>query len=382
MNLIEIMNRKTLLSDQIAVAMSEERIEDARRLEGRIAELDEMMMDAAKAEEELRARAAAGAVVSGRRPCNLTERLIGFRDEFNGIEEGFRNTATIVSIGDPTIEETSVPGWGESPWYTFAGTLAQGVTDGDVKFLRRKTRTNSAATWTPNQESPSEKAQSYYEWEKATAQLEIVAHHVPIEKPTLKRYGELMSIIENELTIGKAEVLDAKCLSGNTATGIVGVLNTSGLQTHTRAQTGEHAVDAIRKMVTKCINISRMYPDYVAVAPQVKEAIDLLKDDNGSYLTIMTNGRVWNLPLIEDVNLVIDTTAGGTTTRHYGAVVYCHRAATLFSTGEDALEVGYIDKQFTKNQLSLLLEGEHALKVAIPDAFVYCQDAIDSVTVE
>ena len=386
---VEILNRKTMLNDSIAKAVAEERMDDARRMEGQIMELDEMLASAIKAEEEMKAEALAkGSIVPPAVPRNRIERFLGARNAFKGLQVGdaitvcmegnvknTSSTTTVVTIDDPTIEETTIPGWGASPFYGFADSLAHGTTNGDVKYMRRKTRGTNVGTW----KSGETKAASYFEWEKKTAPLEVIATTVPVEEPTLKRYGELQNVLENELSIGLHEERDAHAVSGNDSEGITGILNTVGIQEYT-AKTGDHVVDSIRRMVTLAIMNSRLYPTCVCVAPQVKEAIDLLKDDNGSYLTLMANGRVWNIPVIEDVNLVTMTTTGADSTlktfMHFGCIVYYQNAATLFSDGAQTLAVGTVNDQFNKNQLTLRLEEANALKVAYPDAFVYCQDAI------
>lgn len=389
---VEILNRKTMLNDSIAKAVAEERMDDARRMEGQIMELDEMLASAIKAEEEMKAEALAkGSIVPPAVPRNRIERFLGARNAFKGLQIGdavkvcmegnIRNeepsgaATTVVTIDDPTIEETTIPGWGESPFYGFADSLAHGTTTGDVKYMRRKTRGTNVGTW----KSGETKAASYFGWEKKTAPLEVIASTVPVEEPTLKRYGELQNLFENELSIGLREGKDARSVSGNDSEGVTGILNTVGIQEYT-AKTGDHVVDTIRRMVTLAIMNSRLYPTCVCVAPQVKEAMDLLKDDNGSYLTLMANGRVWNLPVIEDVNLVTTTTTGSEPTQktymHFGCIVYYQNAATLFSDGAQTLAVGTVNDQFNKNQITIRLEEAIALKVAYPDAFVYCQDAI------
>lgn len=373
---VEILNRKTMLKDSIDLAVAEDRLDDARRMEGRIAELDDMLADAVKAEEEAKQQALAkGAVVQTFKPKNMTERFLGARSEFKGLAEG--QVLNVVAIDDPTIEDTSIPGWGESPYYTFADSLAKGTTEGDVKYMRRKTRGTNVAAWKSGQTGT--KAASNYEWEKKTAPLEVLATSVPVEEPTLKRYGELQNLLENELSIGLREEKDAHVFAGSDSEGITGIINTTGIQTYT-AKTGDHVVDSIRRMVTLAIMNSRLYPTCVCVAPQVKETIDLLKDDNGAYLTLMANGRVWNLPVIEDVNLVTTSTTGsGDTAKtylHFGAMVYYANAATVFTDGAQSLDVDRVNDQFLRNQLTIRLEEANALKVVYPDAFVWCADAI------
>lgn len=365
---VEILNRKTMLKDSIDQAVAEERLDDAKEMSGRIAELDDMLATAVKAEEEAKnAALAKGAVAPVFKPKNRVEQFLGARADFKGLNEG--DVLNVVTIDDPVIEETSLPAWGESPFYNFADTLASGTTTGDVKYMRRKSREVNVKTWKSGQTEL--KASSDFEWEKKTAPLEILATSVPVEEPTLKRYGELQNLLENELTIGLREEKSARIFGGNDPEGITGIVNTTGIQTYT-AKEGDQVVDSIRRMVTKAIMNSRLYPTCVCVAPQVKEAIDLLKDKNDAYLTLMTNGRVWNLPVIEDVNLVTKSD----NKLHFGAMVYYANAATVFTDGALALDVDRVNDQFLRNQLTIRLEEANALKVVYPDAFVWCKDAI------
>lgn len=382
MNPIEIMNRITMLRDQIEAAVGEERMDDARRMEGQIEELNNMLRDAVAAQDEAMSQTVLAKISQPSFVARtLSQRFLGARDAFKPLAIGTTLTAqNVISVEDPTIEETTIPGWGASPLYAFCDTLAHGTTTGDVKYMRRKTHTQKAAIW----KSGQTKAESIYDWEKKTAPIEIIAHTVPVEEPTLQRYGELQNVIEVELENGIVEKRDENCLVGNNQEGIVGVLNTAGIQTYT-AKSDDHVIDSIRRMVTMAIMNSRLYPTHIAVAPQVKEAIDLLKDNNNAYLTLMTNGRIWNLPVVEDINLVTTTTkevSGATkTTMHFGCIVYYGNAATLFGVDTMKLAVGTVNDQFAKNQLTLRMEESNALKIVYPDAFVYCADAIAAVEV-
>lgn len=381
---IELLNRKTMLADQIKQAVAEERMDDARRMEGQVMEIEASIMEAATEEDERRAAALSHVMAGGTfKPRNLAQAFLGAEDSFQPIvRDVTRLTAknAAIYIPDPTVEETSLPTWGASPFYNFASTLASGSCDGPVKFWRRKSRDVNFQTWHPGKAEPDTKAASDFQWEPKTALPEIVASYVPVEVPTLSHYSELQNIITNELTIGYYEERDARALNGNDENGIVGVTNTVGIQTYTAAS-GDHVVDTIRKMVTLCIMKSRLYPTHVCVAPQVKEAIDLLKDGNGAYLTLMVNGRVWNLPVIEDINLVTAETSDSAVTTHYGVMVYYGNAAQLLAQDALTLRAGTIDKQFIQNQLCLLMEASNALKVVYPDAFVYCADGIPSTSV-
>lgn len=64
---------------------------------------------------------------------SFAERIFGARDEFHGVEIGFknsaevgpRNDATVVTVGAPTEIELELPAKPESPFQTFADTLLE-----------------------------------------------------------------------------------------------------------------------------------------------------------------------------------------------------------------------------------------------------------------
>ena len=388
MTVIEILNRQTVLRDQMDQAIAEERMEDARNIEGRIAELDDMMREAAEAEANAMAQAQslAAAAPSAFAPRNFAQGILGDPHNFTGLEKGqkYRNTASsgAVVLPTPLTEETSLPGWGTLP-INFAGTLAHGTCDGDVKYFRRGTRNASVGTWKPGTDQV--KSQSGFTWTKDTAFVEWLATWVPIEEPTLKRYGELESIINVELSNEMDDVEDQRYLRGSDSQGIKGVLGQTGVQSYTAAS-GDTVVDSLRKMIQKCYLNSRLYPTAIAVTPDVAMSIDLLKDTTGHYLTLMLNGRLWNLPVVEDINLVTVTQTTKTSktydVTHNSAMVYYGDAATVMDCDARQVGTGLINAQYTQNQLTLRMEESKALKVTYPDAFVHCLDIIPATEVE
>lgn len=373
---VELFNEiRAMKAEQAAVPRDAEDYEaQVLRYDGRIEQAEAQLADVLKTEDEARAQfMTAGRVVSAQAQKSITEMAFGPRAEFKGVEPGFRAAVTVPS--GPTVVDPNIPGFPDFP-RGFVDTLPSATTSGAVAYLRRVARTNAAAQWG----GVSAKPESSYEWIDATAPLAYVAHHTPIAKAQASDWGQLDGLIRNELMLGLMQAKSTEALTGANAGGITGVLNTTGILTHEVA-TGDNVYDAIRRMVTKVFITSGFRPTTVAMAPQVREQLDLLKSStDGHYLAINVGNTVWGLEVVEDNGLTFVDTAVPPSA-HYGMVVYASVGATWYTKEQDTVEIGLVNDQFVKNAYTLLAEGRHALAVRFPDAFCYCQDAIPAVAV-
>ncbi len=359
---------RALQEEQRAVpADAEDRAEQLYRLDGRLDQLQVELAAALEHEDELRAAPGTPATPSA---SSLTEMIFGARSDFNGIGRGFKASVTIPAA--PAVTDPAIPGFPDAP-RGFADTLMQSGTEGAVTYLRRGPRTNAAAQW-----STGDKPQSAYVWTEHTAPLAWIAHHSPITKTQASDWSQLDGIVRGEMSIGLAQARSREAIAGSNSSGIVGITNTVGIQTHTVAS-GDNAYDAIRRMVTKVMLNSGFIPTHVAVSPMVDEALDLMKDENKQYLVMKVGNRVWNLEIVLDNGLTI---AGPDDKLHFGALVYAPVGATWYTKETDNIEIGLVDDQFINNAYTLLAEGRHAMAVRFPDAFCFCADAIPAVDIE
>lgn len=337
------------------------------RLDGKIEQADQELKQAIAEEDRARGTFSRGTIVSRADIADsIAAQVLGPRSEFKGLVPGFRAAVTVPA--GPTVPDPTVPGFPDLP-RGFADTLPQATTTGSVNYLRRGAKTNAAAQW----DGVSAKPESSYEWTEELAALAYIAHHVPIAKAQASDYGQLEATIRGEMLLGLAQAKSREALVGANPSGIVGVLNTLGIIEHT-IDTGDNVYDAIRRMVTKVYVTSGFRPTAVAMAPQVREALDLLKSSvDEHYLAVNVGDEVWRLEVVEDLALAVVDELEAV---HYGMVVYAPAGATWFTKEQDAIEIGLVNDQFVKNAYTLLAEGRHALAVRFPDAFCYCADAI------
>ena len=357
----QLFARRQELANTQASLMTDGLEDEARIIEGQIRELDITLDHVLDEEERLRNEHASAPVAA----ASFGQRILGPRDEFTGLEVGFRNEdaedagPSVVTVTSPTEIELATPGKLPSLLNNFASTLPSAPAKGSVSYKQRSTQYGEPGTWTgvdPYTGQSATKAKVVYTWEDAVANKETVAGYVPISKDTLKDYDELLAIIESDLLIDLNEKVNGKYLTGNNSSGIIGVLNTVGIQSYTTHEGGAY-YDAVRKMRTDIMGNARRIPTHVCMHPDIKEAIDLYKTTQGLY-QFLADDVMWGMQVVEDFDC-------------NGICVYDAYSARKRPIHGVAVEVGYVNDQFIKNELSILAEQTSALQVLRPNAFIY-----------
>ena len=346
--------------------------------------LTEQLTDQLKAEDEI--RNGGGVPKAAARPAtarvNPVAAFLGTREEFDargGIENiigkkvnvtKFSNAADTthqLGLATPSKVSYDLPeNIIEMPMGVI-DTLAKGTTDSSLTYMAQGAFTNNAALWKPGEV----KAESDESWTSDTATLFTVAHYIPVSKHTAKHYGQLQSLIGNDLMTGLKIKEAGFALNLDASAGQKGILK-KDVQEFT-AKKGEKFYSTVRRMMTASWMATGMRPDHVAVHPLVLEQLDLEQLTDGQYMNLVINNRIWSLPIVEDVNLV----SGETGSETYGALVYAGNAATWYTSETDGLILGFVNDQFVRNEFTLLAEGEHLITVTRPKSFVHLADAIN-----
>ncbi len=351
--------------------------------------LNDMLGDVLAAEDKIRRDGgvplAGGTENKAFQPKSLAEELLGAREAFNGLKFGQKLGIDVKDASDKPYTDFGLPGVEEIDYnlprqtsdgeyqYGFLNSLPKGTTGADVlKFFVKDDAkyANNAAGWAAGNEKPS----TTMGWKQETANMETIAHLMPVLEMQVNDWGQLRSLIDIELLMGLRLAEGKAALAGNNSNGIVGILNNAGIQKATKAASDD-VVDAVRKMKTDILLNSGFAPTHLAVHPYVAESLELMKDKNGRYIEQVINGKLWALEVVEDINLA--TTAGTekTSTTTYGALAYWNNAATWFTKDTDSIQVGLVGNQFAFNEATIRAEGTHALKVTYPKAFAYLADA-------
>lgn len=346
----------------------------ASEASGRLAATRELLMDAiadVNAENErLRSR---GSEEAARANSTIGQRVLGDRASFQGIEDGFRASAplenAVSGLSTPQIYRYDLPA-PIAPPIGFLATLLKGTTDGDEHFFRHPVLTNKAAGWTSG-----DKPESAIEWTKAVANIETIAHWIPIEKQTARRYSQLDSIVSGALMMG----LDLKCneyaLRGSNSSGIVGVTNTPGILAHAK-RTGKNLKDTFCAMKRKVRVATGIAPNYVCLSPYAIEELSEEKDKNDNYLfpEISNGGTIAGLTVVEDVNMTVVTGEGDAAVSKETALVYYNGGASFDVADPQEVTIGLVNSQLIQNQYTILAELTAALRVDMPGCFCYCAD--------
>lgn len=349
----QLWNERKRLEVEQAKAVTDQKLDEARIIEGQIKQLDLTLEQVMNDEQEARNTQVAPAPRQ-----TLGERVLGARDEFQGLNVGFQNEVTVTHLGTPTETDYDLPSIGEPLLNNFASTLIEVPANGSVTYMQRIATTGKPDTWKGVTEGSSNaKAKVIYNFKSAVANKETVAGYAPISKDSLRDYDTLMSVINNDLTLDVQVARNSKYLKGNNNTGIIGVTNTVGTIAF-EDHMGKNYYDAIRKMRTKVMDAARRVPTHVCINPLVKEAIDLYKTKEGLYQSLGTD-TIWGMTVVEDVDCD-------------GILVYNANSARARRIGNGmTVEVGYVNDQFIKNELCILAETDNALEVNLPSAFCY-----------
>lgn len=364
----QLFARRQELATNQASLMAEGKEDEARVVEGQIREIDRTLDHVLDEEEKMRAQYAESAPAP---QASFGERILGPRDEFTGLSESFRNedaTPAVVAVPGPQEIDLTLPEKRARLLYNFASTLASTPAAGSVTFKQRSTQVGAPATWAGPSYGPegdgssAAKSKVVYTWKDAVANKETLAGYVPVSKDTLLDYDELLSILEHDLLLDLAEVENTKYLTGSNSTGIIGILNTPGIQTYSTGHGGLYW-EAIRHMRNAALQTGRTVPTHVCMHPDIKMAIDLYKDQNDRYQAL---DGWWGMVPVEDFDCP-------------GILVYDQFAARKRPVHGTTVEVGYVNAQFIQNELCILAERTSCLQVIRPDAFVYAtKTALDA----
>lgn len=349
---------------------------------GLYARLDE----AQKAEDEIRAQGGvplAAPVEKAFKPLNAAQAFLGDPAKFRGLNaqndlnvmHAVKNAYTEFGIGQRSDTDYDFPRQTSdaAPLFGILSTLPTGTTDADVLnfFIPDATAySNGAKAWKKGEA----KGQSAFAWKKVSANLETIAHYVPVSKLEMEDYGQLASLVNTELLYGLRAKLAAAVAAGETEGGIVGITKAEGVQTYT-AKSGDTIADSVYRMSNDVFLKSGFAATHVAMHPYVSESVNLDKDKNGRYISAVVNGKLWALTVVDDLNLTATTGESGSEKTTYGMAVYWNNAATVFTKHADEVSIGLVNDQFTRNEYTVLAEGTYGLKVSRPDAVSVLADA-------
>lgn len=410
------------VEDGVVVVSTEQKsavqrlVGEAREIKGLIDTMKSMQdMDqwgSEPAAESVAAAAAAGQAAGRSYGAKTLGQLFMESPEFKALNGG-RNGANMPSPFTLTSADVTGGNWGRKDVYTGLPTTSVtriavdnfGAVERDAMVIppmrtRRvrdlfPTRTTSAAvieyfrmigfttpnTTAVNAASPVAervgggfglKPQSSMVFEGHQAPVRTLAHWEAAHRNVLADEPQLRSIIDNELLYGLRLQEDFQILQGDgTGENLLGVLNTSGVQTynHTPGSGGvpstDTKADALRRAATLSF-LAYYEPSGVVMHPNDWEDIELTKNSQGTYLFSVSmqvggEARIWRMPIVDTPAMPEGTALVGAFGT--GAQLYDREQATIRISEQHA-------DFFVRNAIVILAEERLALAVKRPESFV------------
>lgn len=223
-------------------------------------------------------------------------------------------------------------------------------------FLSESTYTNAAGSVSEG----SAKPEAALAFEEKTVTARKVAVHIPVTSEALADTANAETIINNRLlTMFRHKVEDLVINGTGVAPQFTGLLNLTGIQTHTLG--ADTVIDAIKKMITKVETVAFAVPNVVIMHPSQWETIVLNKDAEDRYyfqgpISVDTK-TIWGLPVVTTTQIASDKVIVMDTT-HFALVL---RQDATFATG-------YVNDDFTRNIQRILVEGRMAVAAHRPSA--------------
>lgn len=242
-------------------------------------------------------------------------------------------------------------------------TVAQ--TDSDtVEYVRVNAETNNAAAVaeaTATGDGSGAKPESAATFTNVTTNVVNIAHWIPITRRALADAGQMRAYIDDFLRYGVNQELEDQMMEGTGGNGLVGISQTTGIQTYT---TTGNLLTAVRKAKTLVKTVAFDEPNAIVMAPEDWEVFDLLQDNEARYYfggpVQMMAPRMFGLPVIE---------CQACTTGF--AYVGNFKRAVLWDREQANIQVSDSHSDFfVRNMIALLGELRAAFSVIKPNSIV------------
>lgn len=271
-----------------------------------------------------------------------------------------KNTVTSVSGTTvyPQQQAGVVPGAFKP--LTIRDVLPSGTTNSImVVGTREAAFTNGAAETAQG----SAKPESSNTFEQFNVPIETVATWLKVSNQLLADAPSVVAYIDTRLRYALEERIDLQLLKGNgTAPNIGGLLKSGNFTAFTPA-TGANLADSINKAKYALWALGYA-PDAVIVNPADWGALEIAKETSGAYLYGAPGTVAAANPFGVRVVMSNNMTAG------QFAIGAFQRAAMVWTREGVAVEMGYVNDDFTKNLVTMRAETRLGLEVSTPAAIL------------
>lgn len=262
------------------------------------------------------------------------------------------------------VQTTRLPGVQELPQrrLTIRGLLTPGEMGGStLEYVRETGFTNGAGMVAEGAEKPS----SDMQFELVTTSAKVIAHWMKASKQILEDIPQLRSMIDQRLDYGLALKEEQQILNGdNTGQNLHGIIPQATAYSAPISIADMNMIDVLRLAMLQASLAEYPATGHV-LHPTDWAFIEMQKDEIGRYIIGNPQGStaptLWRLPVVETQAMTVRKFLTGA----------FRQGAQLFDRWESRIEVGYVDKDFIQNMVTVLGEERLALAVYRPEAFIY-----------
>ena len=261
------------------------------------------------------------------------------------------------------VAVTRQPGVQELPQrrLTMRDLISPGRMDGNaLEYVRETGFVNNAAPVAEGALKP----QSDIKFDLVTTSAKVIAHWMKASRQILDDFSQLRSIIDQRLLYGLAFQEDRQILNGDgVGQNLLGILPQATPYAAAFAPVGVTKIDVMRLSMLQSALAEFPATGHV-LNPIDWAAIELTKDADGRYIIGNPQGTasptLWSLPVVTTQAMAVDNFLTGA----------FRLAAQLFDRWDSRVELGYVDKDFIMNLVTVLAEERVALAVYRPEAFI------------
>lgn len=283
----------------------------------------------------------------------------------------FRVKATITSATTATagsagagVQTTRLNGILELPQrrMTVRDLLSQGRMDGHtLDYVRESGFTNSAAPVAENTLKP----ESDLRFDLVSTSAKVIAHWMKASRQILSDFSQLRSVIDNRLLYGLAYAEEQQLLNGDgTGQNLNGIIPQATAYAAPITLTDATEIDQIRLAMLQA-ELALFPSTGIVMNPTDWGRIELTKDADGRYIIGNPQGTLsptlWGLPVVTTPAIAPDKFLTGA----------FKLGAQVFDRWDARVEVGYVDKDFIMNLVTILAEERLALAVYRPESFIF-----------
>ena len=297
------------------------------------------------------------------------KRFLGSEQSSGRVDMRFKATitsATTAAAGSAGagVANTRLGGILERPRrrLTVRDLLSQGRMDGStLEYVRETGFTNSAAPVAEGTIKP----ESDLRFDLVSTSAKVIAHWMKASRQILSDFSQLRSVIDERLMYGLAYAEEQQLLNGDgTGQNLRGIIPQATAYAAPLTLTGGTQIDTMRLALLQA-ELAEFPSTGIVVNPKDWAFVELLKDTTGRYIIGNPQGTlsptIWGVDVVPTQAIAEDKFLAGA----------FKMGAQVFDRWDARVEVGYVDKDFIMNLVTILAEERLALAVYRPEAFVF-----------